>query len=98
MTKHGFILFVLFSAFASTICRHGQYFCDSKSCNERDFEQNHFYTNVNTYGEIPLTLSHTLLGKIYIMSVNVLFYISTVFESLLCVVQMLYLWRRWMVL
>lgn len=84
MTKHGFTLFVLFSAVASTICRHEKDFCESKSCNEREFEQNHFYPNVKTYGEIALTLSHKLLGKIYeyIMSVNMLFWILTVFESL----------------
>ncbi|XP_016406632.1 selenoprotein O-like [Sinocyclocheilus rhinocerous] len=52
--------FLFFSAVASTTCRDEQDFCESKSCNERDFEQNHFYTNVKTYGEIPLTLSHKL--------------------------------------
>ncbi|XP_050954206.1 protein adenylyltransferase SelO [Labeo rohita] len=64
MTKHGFTLFVLFSAVASTTCRDEQDFCESKSCNEREFEQNHFYTNVKTYGEIPLTLSHKLIGAL----------------------------------
>lgn len=73
MTKHGFTLFLLFSAVASTTCRDEQDFCESKSCNQREFEQNHFYTNVKTYGEIPLTLSHKLLGKLYTVSVNMLF-------------------------
>lgn len=82
MTNHGFTLFVFFSAVASTTCRDEQDFCESKVCNEREFKQNHFYTNEKTYGEIPLTLSHRLLGKIYIMSVNVLFYTLTVTDSL----------------
>ncbi len=58
-----------------------QDFCESESCSEREFQQN-FYTNVKTYGEISLSLSHKLLGKICIMSVNMLFHILTVFESL----------------
>ncbi|KAK2869839.1 hypothetical protein QQF64_022272 [Cirrhinus molitorella] len=64
MTQHGFTLFVLFSAVASTTCRYEQDFCESKSCNEREFEQNHFYNNVKAYGEIPLTLSHKLLDAL----------------------------------
>lgn len=64
MTKHGFTLFVFFSAVASTTCRDEQDFCESKVCNEREFKQNHFYTNEKTYGEIPLTLSHRLLDAL----------------------------------
>ncbi|RXN11886.1 seleno O-like protein [Labeo rohita] len=54
----------ILSPVASTTCRDEQDFCESKSCNEREFEQNHFYTNVKTYGEIPLTLSHKLIDAL----------------------------------
>ncbi|XP_026056536.1 uncharacterized protein LOC113042150 isoform X2 [Carassius auratus] len=64
MTKHGFTLFVFFSAVASATCVDEQDFCESKSCYKREFEQNNFYTNVQTYGEIPLTLSQKLLDAL----------------------------------
>lgn len=64
MTKHGFTLFLFLSAVATF--RDEQEFCENESCYEREFDKSHFYSNVKHCGEIPLALSHKLLGKIQI--------------------------------
>lgn len=66
MTKHDFTLFLFFSAVASATFSDEQEFSESESCNEREFDKSHFYSNVKYCGEIPLTLSHKLIGKIQI--------------------------------
>ncbi|XP_051737376.1 uncharacterized protein LOC127505693 isoform X26 [Ctenopharyngodon idella] len=64
MTKHDFTLFLFFSAVASATFSDEQEFCESESCNERDFDKSHFYSNVKYCGEIPLTLSHKLIDAL----------------------------------
>lgn len=66
MTKHGFTLFLSLSAVAIATFRDEQEFCENESCYEREFDKSHFYSNVKHCGEIPLALSHKLLGKMQI--------------------------------
>ncbi|KAK9953583.1 hypothetical protein ABG768_017567 [Culter alburnus] len=64
MTKHDFTLFLFFSAVASATFSDEQEFSESESCNEREFDKSHFYSNVKYCGEIPLTLSHKLIDAL----------------------------------
>jgi len=67
MKKHGFTLFLfLLSVVAIATFKDEQEFCENGSCNEREFDKSHFYSNVKHCGEIPLALSHKLLGKIQV--------------------------------
>ncbi|XDV47014.1 hypothetical protein PO909_016771 [Leuciscus waleckii] len=64
MTKHGFTLFLFLSAVAIATFRDEQEFCENESCNEREFDKSHFYSDVKHCGEIPLALSHKLLDAL----------------------------------
>ncbi|XDV46956.1 hypothetical protein PO909_016749 [Leuciscus waleckii] len=64
MTKHGFTLFLFSSAVAIATFRDEQEFCENESCNEREFDKSHFYSDVKHCGEIPLALSHKLLDAL----------------------------------
>ncbi|XP_077100289.1 protein nucleotidyltransferase YdiU-like isoform X2 [Siphateles boraxobius] len=64
MTKHGFTLFLFLSAVAIATFRDEQEFCENESCNEREFDKRHFYSNVKHCGETPLVLSHKLLDAL----------------------------------
>lgn len=92
MTKHDFTLFLFFSAVASATFSDEQEFCESESCNERDFDKSHFYSNVKYCGEIPLTLSHKLIGKI---QMSICYFTRWLwFNRVLCVLQTLSLLMR----
>lgn len=96
MTKHGFTLFLFLSAVAISTFRDEHEFCENESCNEREFDKSHFYSNVKHCGEIPLPLSHKLLGKIQIRVQHA--YTLICFNHFLCVLQMLFLLMRLMVI
>ncbi|XDV46858.1 hypothetical protein PO909_016680 [Leuciscus waleckii] len=72
MTKHGFTLFLFLSAVAIATFRDEQEFCENESCNEREFDKSHFYSDVKHCGEIPLALSHKLLDALPLDDGNVI--------------------------